>query len=75
MYTQKISISLPEQQFNFIREYQAQYHCKSRSDVVQVALRLLQEEQLRQQYYEANKEIDHAFDVTIGDGLESDETW
>lgn len=74
MQTQKISISLPLQQYEFIELYQAEHHYKSRSEVISEALHLLQLAQLEACYLEANKEIDETFDSTLTDGLE-DETW
>lgn len=74
MHTQKMSISLPQPLFDFIDDYQEKHHCKSRSEVVNQALYLLQQMQLESCYKEAEAEIDHSFDVTAGDGLE-DETW
>jgi len=58
MQTQKISISLPLQQFEFIQHYQAEHHYKTRSEVISEALHLLQLAQLEACYLEANKEID-----------------
>lgn len=77
MQTQKISISLPLQQFEFIEHYQLEHHYKSRSEVISEALRLLQLSQLEACYLDANKELkdlDDSFDATLSDGLD-DETW
>jgi antitoxin ParD1/3/4 len=74
MQTQKISISLPLQQYEFIENYQAEHHYKTRSEVISEALHLLQLAQLEASYHEANKEIDATFDSTLTDGLD-DETW
>lgn len=75
MQTQKLSISLPTQQFEFIEHYQTTHHCKSRSEVVSEALRLLQQTQLEACYREASKEVDDAFEITTADGLDEHETW
>lgn len=75
MQAQKLSISLSQQHLVFVNNYQLQHHCKSRSDVIQEALRLLQQKQLMSDYREANQEIDDAFDVTASDGIEKNETW
>lgn len=75
MNVQKLSISLPEQQFLFIKDYQIKHHYRSRSDVIQAALRLLQHEQLKAHYREANEEINSDFENTTLDGLDIDETW
>jgi len=69
MQSHKLSVSLPQQQFEFIDDYRQQYHCKSRSDVIKKALQLLQQKQLEEYYQQANQEIDLAFETTSGDGL------
>ncbi len=74
MNTQKLSVSIPKQLYEFIEHYQAQHHYRSRSEVINDALYLLQQVQLEACYKEANEEIDEAFDVTSADGLD-DETW
>lgn len=75
MSVQKFSVSLPLQQFKFIDSYQLSHHYKSRSDVIQAAILLLQQSQLEVCYREANREIDDAFDLTAGDGISENETW
>ena len=75
MTVQKFSISLPQQQCDFIANYQTEHHYKNRSEVIRRALYLLQQVQLESYYLEANKESDDAFDVTTLDGIEDDETW
>lgn len=75
MNTQKLSISLPKQQFQFVEHYQAEHHYKTRSEVIREALYLLQQAQLEACYHEASQEVDNAFEITISDGLEEDETW
>ncbi len=75
MSTQKLSISLPQQQFEFIEHYQALHHYKTRSEVIKEALYLLQQAQLEACYRSANQEIDDAFEITNSDGLEENETW
>lgn len=75
MNAQKISISLPKQQYEFMENYQAEHHFKTRSEVIKAALDLLQQVQLEQYYKEANQEIDSSFDSTAADGIEEDETW
>ena len=75
MQAQKLSISLPQQQCEFLERYREEHHYKSRSDVIKKALYLLQQLQLEAEYLAANEEIDDAFDITIADGLGDDETW
>ena len=66
---------MPKQQYEFMQNYQAEHHFKTRSEVIKAALDLLQQVQLEQYYKEANQEIDSSFDSTAADGIEEDETW
>ena len=75
MHTQKLSISLSAQQYDFLETYKAEHQFKSRSDVIKKALALLQQLELEACYREANDEIDDSLDVTISDGIDNDETW
>ncbi len=70
MPIQKLSISLPKQQCDFIKEYQAEHHYKTRSEVIKKAIYLLQQVRLEVQYWEANQEIDDAFEMSSSDGIE-----
>ena len=74
MKAEKISISLPKNLVRFIENYKTTKQCKSRSQVIEEALLLLQEQELEIAYAEASKEIDPAWEVTLADGLEN-ETW
>lgn len=75
MLAHKLSISLPIQQCEFIENYQAEHHYKSRSEVIRDALYLLQQANLESHYREANSELDSAFDITAADGIDHDEAW
>ncbi|KTD01174.1 hypothetical protein OQJ19_12005 [Fluoribacter gormanii] len=75
MNVQKLSISLPQQQCEFIENYLIDHHLKSRSEVIKEALYLLQQKQLEAYYKEANQEVDLAFENTSLDGLEENEAW
>lgn len=75
MSVQKMSISLPQQQCDFIEHYQAEHHYKNRSEVIRAALSLLQQKQLEVCYKEANQEIDTLYDLTAFDGVDRHETW
>jgi antitoxin ParD1/3/4 len=75
MRAQKLSISLPKDQCDFIDHYQVERHCKNRSEVIQQALYLLQQQLLEACYLEANQEITDAFETTAFDGLDENETW
>lgn len=78
MNIQKLSISLPMQQYEFLEKYQVEHHYKTRSEVIREALYLLQQAQLEACYREANQEvqeINDTFETTITDGIEEDEAW
>ncbi len=74
MHSQKVTISISKQLYEFVETYQAEHHCKSRSDVITEALWLLQIKQLEACYLEANEELNNDFDATAADGLD-DEAW
>ena len=74
MHTEKLSVSLPRVLIRFVSEYQTTHTRKSRSEVIQEALKLLQQRELEYCYREASKEVDPAFEATSLDGLD-DETW
>lgn len=69
MSTEKISISLSSPLVKFIETYKNTYQCKSRSQVIETALQLLQQQELETAYREANREIDPDWEVTAADGL------
>jgi antitoxin ParD1/3/4 len=58
MHTQKVTISIPQQLYEFVELYQSEHHYKSRSDVISRALQLLQQKQLEAYYLEANQELE-----------------
>jgi antitoxin ParD1/3/4 len=74
MHAHKFSISIPDQQFDFIEKFRKDNKFKTRSEVIKAALELLQQSQLEIYYKEANSEISKDWDITVGDGL-SDESW
>ncbi|MEH2297007.1 CopG family transcriptional regulator [Nostoc sp.] len=74
MPTEKLSISLPASLIEFIENYKVTKGCKSRSQVIELALELLRYQELEQAYSQASAEVDPDWDLTIGDGL-TDETW
>ena len=75
MHAQKLSISLPQRQCEFIENYQIEHHLKSRSEVIKEAIDLLQQIKLEACYREANQEIDPTYENTSLDGIEENETW
>jgi antitoxin ParD1/3/4 len=74
MYANKLSVSLPNPLIHFVDEYQASHACKSRSEVIQEALKLLRQKELEHAYHAASAEVDSLFEATTLDGLD-DETW
>ena len=74
MQTKKLSISLPATLVQFIERYKAVHGCKTRSPVVEQALKLLCNRELEQAYREARADTDSAWESTVADGL-NDETW
>lgn len=74
MQAEKISVSLPASLVRFLETYKAIHCCKSRSQVIEVALQLLQEQELEAAYREANQEFDKDWELTVADGLK-DEAW
>ncbi|MEH2259107.1 ribbon-helix-helix domain-containing protein [Nostoc sp.] len=74
MSSEKLSISLPASLMQFIENYKVTKGCKSRSQVIELALELLRYQELEQAYRQASAEVDLDWDLTVGDGL-TDETW
>lgn len=74
MQSQKLSISLSPTLTRFIEHYKATKGYKSRSEVISIALTLLQEKELEEAYRQASSEVEQDWDVTTADGL-SDEAW
>lgn len=72
MRVEKLSISIPVSFTHFIEEYQATHACKSKSEVIQIAINLLRQKELENAYCLANKEIDPEFDNTSADGLDDE---
>ena len=68
MQARKLSISLPPSLVNFIENYKVSQGCKSRSQVIEIALEVLQAQELEKAYREASEEVDSAWDVTVADG-------
>ncbi|MEA5516497.1 CopG family transcriptional regulator [Nodularia sp. UHCC 0506] len=74
MQAEKLSISLPASLVQFLENYKVTKGCKSRSQVIELAIELLRYQELEQAYREAAAEFNPEWDVTVGDGL-TDETW
>jgi antitoxin ParD1/3/4 len=75
MQAEKLSVSLPSALLQFVEGYQVTHKLASRSQVIQMALALLQAQELEAAYRDAAQESNIAdWDCAIADGL-SDETW
>ncbi len=74
MRAEKLSISLSPEAVAVIDDYRAVHALKSRSQVIEMALRRLREEQLESAYRDASGEVDALWDASVGDGLPH-ETW
>ena len=74
MQAEKISISLSQSLLQFIESYKTAKGCKSPSQVIELALELLRNQELESAYRQASSEVDSAWDLTVADGL-TDETW
>ncbi len=75
MQSQKLSISLPKQQCEFIEHYMVDHPIKNRSEVIREAIYLLQQRELEACYKAANHEIENDFENTNLDGIDSNEAW
>ena len=74
----KLSISLPDDDLEFIDEFAATHAVPGRSAVLQRALRLLKEAELEKQYEAAMDEWyesgeNEVWDAVVGDGLEAED--
>lgn len=66
---QEISISLPTPLVQFIESYKIAKGCQSPSQVIELALDLLRNQELESAYREASREVDPVWDITVADGL------
>ena len=71
----KISVSLPDEDINFLDEYARNLGVRSRSAVIQRAVRLLRATELGPAYAEAWEESEasgdaEVWDTAVGDGIE-----
>lgn len=74
MQSEKLSISLSASLVQFVDNYKVTKGCKSRSQVISLAIDLLRYQELEQDYREAASEFNPEWDFTAGDGLK-DENW
>lgn len=64
----KLSVSLPEAQVAFLDRYRQQHGLASRSEVVRVALKLLQDRMLEEEYRAAGEKWQRSEDAALWDG-------
>jgi len=69
MQAKKISISLSQSLLQFIKSYKIAKGCKSPSQVIELALELLRNQELESAYRQASSDVDSAWDLTVADGL------
>jgi len=69
MRTEKLSISLTPEAIGVIDAYRTAHAIKSRSQVVEQALRRLREDELEAAYREASVAPAGEWDTTVSDGL------
>lgn len=77
MNVTKLSVSLDPTRISFIEQYQTSHAVRTKSEVVDRALELLQQEELKHQYAAAYQEWKDAgeeihWDSSLADGLEPD---
>jgi UPF0288 family protein (methanogenesis marker protein 3) len=75
MNVAKLSVSLDPTRINFIEQYQTNHAVRTKSEVVDRALELLQQEELKHQYAAAYQEWEDAGEEihwasSLADGLE-----
>lgn len=68
----KLSVSLPDPQIDFVDHYQRVHGLSSRSEVLQVALRILQERALEEEYRAAGEEWQASEDAALWDRVSGD---
>ena len=73
MRAEKLSVSLPESSARFLEEYQAKHALKSRSEVIELATRLLCERDHQSAHRLAARHADSAYEATASAGP-ADET-
>ena len=74
MSVAKLSVSLPDSLAGFVENYRKKRALRSRSQVFEEALKLLQSRELEADYREAAAEYDNSWEAVSSDGL-PDETW
>ena len=68
----RFSISISQEIAQFIESYQQENDVKSRSEVIERALKLLREKELQQAYYEAGQEWLTSEDAALWESASAD---
>ncbi|RLK59297.1 antitoxin [Actinokineospora cianjurensis] len=68
----KLSVSLPEVDVQFIDEYLARFDAATRSSVIQLAIGLLRESSMREEYAQAFAEWDGSDDAGLWESAVAD---
>lgn len=68
----KLSVSLPETQVAFLDRYRQEHGLSSRSEVLQVALKLLQGRMLEEEYRAAGEEWQRNGDAKLWNEVDSE---
>lgn len=74
MSVAKLSVSIPASLARFVESYRKKRSLRSRSQVFEEAVKLLQSRELEAAYRQAGAQADKAWEAAASDGL-SDETW
>ncbi|MDZ7802339.1 MAG: antitoxin [Trueperaceae bacterium] len=74
MSQEKISVSVPSSLARFLEEYRDAHELRTKSSVVERALKVLRERELEQAYADASRDVDSAWEPTTADGL-SEDAW
>ena len=73
MPKEKLSVTVPESLAEFVETYRTQHEVRTKSEVVERALRLLRERELEAHYAATAAAADPAWDATMADGLPDDD--
>lgn len=73
MPQEKLSVTVHESLVEFVETYRTHHDVRTKSEVVERALRLLRERELEADYAAAAAEADPAWDATDADGLPDDD--
>lgn len=73
MSQQKLSISVPETLIHFVERYKSEHDIKTKSEVVERALKLLRDQELERAYAAAASDTDPTWDAALADGLPDDD--